>query len=258
MENSITTTSITSQEEPPPLVLDQNCLESDFLVDANGNTFAILVNKKYLGTKQIVAIADRDDVDGVVFLNKSEHCSMRIYDRDGTFENMCGNALRATTLIAKKLGFVEEEDEIITDNGPKRITAHNNKVKVLIGDAKSGSSVFDIAGVPHLVINSKPDPERDRALRTLLNANITCYWVENGINYRTYEVGVENYTKSCGTGAVAVTHALGLEKAALTSAQGRLFVEKIDDDYYLSGEVICLKQTHSLEQEETENYLKSR
>ena len=230
-----------SEDESHTFIQASASLETtqSFQINANGNTFSILLQQD--NPNIVVETAEKNGVDGVIFLFKdNDHWRMRIYDKDGTFENMCGNGLRATAFICRELGLIKNKDFLMTDDGLKRILFNGNRIIVMIGSVKKNGPILNVAGVPHFVVNKKMNKEQDELLRKAFNANITNYWHGAGMNYRTFEVGVEDYTKSCGTGAVAVTHTLNRNALTLKSGDGYLHVVRRNGNYYLTGDVKIL------------------
>ncbi len=208
-----------------------------YLVSANGNSFVVLPDFEFKRLSDITRIAAEHHVDGVVILrNADAFCEMTIFDRDGTYENMCGNALRSSALIAHELGYTKRQDVILTGDGLKKVHV-NGIAEADIGQIVDKGFISDVAGVPHLVLNKTLNPRLDKLLRDYFNANITSYWKKgNSFFYRTFEVGVEDYTKSCGTGAAAVAHKLGLESVVLNAGEGKMFVRKEGAEFFISGD----------------------
>jgi diaminopimelate epimerase len=88
------------------------------------------------------------------------------------------------------------------------------------------SGLYVNTGVPHFVIEQKPDTELSRRLRKVTDfgppgANIT--FVQNLTNTSleavTFERGVEDYTQACGTGAVAAAMYLQNQKGPQNSIE---------------------------------------
>jgi diaminopimelate epimerase len=164
-------------------------------------------------------------VDGISFIRRSNaRVKMTFFDRDGTAEPMCGNGLRCTTLYAHDCGYISDTDCILTDDGEKWVNIQYGTVHVALGQGREFATLADdmhfvFTGVPHLVLIrqsiSEIDVKREGA-HLRYNSNL-CARLNHpeGIHVdyiqpcnqfiylRTYEVGVEDETLSCGTGAAA-------------------------------------------------------
>lgn len=207
----------------------------------NGNTFYVLESRK--NPKSLSELSRRlgykYNVDGILFID-TDKLSMKIFDRDGTHEQMCGNGLRVTASLVNKLGILAVDDVIMTDDGPKR-TVINGKVEVEIGRVENSAPVRDVAGVPHLVVPKLLSYNDAKHLRDVYNANVTTVDIMNNF-YRTFEVGVEDFTKSCGTGAVAAASFLSREYISWNTAGGRINVRKDENgSFYISGDIERLR-----------------
>jgi diaminopimelate epimerase len=177
-------------------------------------------------------------VDGVLFCYPAHRRGLRMvfFDRDGTWEAVCGNGLRCLTRYAADRGLFETAGVVVTDDGDKAVRALGERVEVVIGAARQVRQVdpdrwFAYTGVAHLVV-FLPDTARlsevdvraegarlryDTALCADLGhpggVHVDFAAVEPlGLAVRTYEVGVEDETLCCGTGVVAA--------AALAEASG--------------------------------------
>jgi diaminopimelate epimerase len=159
--------------------------------------------------------------DGILFVRpeKGFDFAWDFFNSDGSKAEMCGNAARCATLFfhskvqnkqpARFLTGAGEISGEVLPNGQVRIQMteiSDSKMMSVLG--KKG--YFVNTGVPHFVINQSPDTEIAVALRKVSDfgppgSNIT--FVEqlqdDSIQAVTYERGVEDYTRACGTGAVA-------------------------------------------------------
>ena len=153
------------------------------------------------------------------------------YNRDGSHAEMCGNLSCCLILYALKTGLAKDEtfNFII---GKEKVTAFKNSGKYWAGvtkpdPVKSGFSVkfqetlipyhFICPGVPHGVVEWKQElnPSVLRPLARELRhknpvnkkagMNVTFFSVEKDQSLKalTFERGVEDWTKACGTGAIA-------------------------------------------------------
>lgn len=165
-------------------------------------------------------------VDGVLYFYPDARQGPRMVflDRDGTWEAMCGNGLRCLTKYAYDTRRLSVEGVIVTDDGAKPVRMIDGQAEVSIGEPREVRQVrpnwwFLYNGVPHLVlfvhrlddIDVRTDGARlryDRELCALLNypdgVHVDFASIDGDrLKLRTYEVGVEDETLSCGTGAAA-------------------------------------------------------
>jgi diaminopimelate epimerase len=165
-------------------------------------------------------------VDGVAFVRSTtEPVRMTYFERDGTHSQMCGNALRCVTRYGTEQGYLRADaDVIMTDDGPKWVSAAGGRVRAALGAGREFQQVtpdryFVFSGLPHLVLLlddredlSAVDVKTDGA--ALRYDDELCRQLNHpeglhvdfmqrrgdGIAIRTYEVGVEDETLACGTG----------------------------------------------------------
>lgn len=164
-------------------------------------------------------------IDGVAFLDASTRpLKMTFFDRDGTPEPMCGNGLRCSTRYASDRGYIQAVDAILTDDGSKWVSASYDHVEVSLGPGREFAvlderTYFAFTSVAHLVIISEQIDtiavaregarhRYDMALCTRLAHpdGVHVNYLEplgEAVYVRTYEVGVEDETLSCGSGAAA-------------------------------------------------------
>jgi diaminopimelate epimerase len=162
-------------------------------------------------------------VDGIAFVRTTgDRVRMTYFEWDGTHSQMCGNALRCVTRYCAEQGYISSiEDFIATDDGEKWVSAAGGRIRVALGDGREFQRVADdryfvFSGLPHLVLfvedlssvdvraAGRPlryDDELCRRLNHPEGLHID-FMQKNldGISIRTYEVGVEDETLSCGTG----------------------------------------------------------
>lgn len=166
-------------------------------------------------------------VDGVAFVRSGSNAlRMTYFERDGTHSQMCGNALRCVTQYGTDNGYLRAESDIIeTDDGPKWVSAAGGVIRVALGRGREFQKVaadryFVFSGLPHLVLllGDSDDLDAvdvksagaalrfdDRLCRQLKHPEgLHVDFVQRHrdcIRIRTYEVGVEDETLACGTGA---------------------------------------------------------
>jgi diaminopimelate epimerase len=168
-------------------------------------------------------------VDGIAFVRTStEPVRMTYFDRDGTNASMCGNALRCVTQYGTERGYLRTGASIVmTDDGPKWVSAADGRIQVSVGAGREFQRIaadryFVFTGVAHLVVllADRQDLEAidvKTAGAALRYDDELCRQLDHpeglhvdfmqrhsgGIRIRTYEVGVEDETRACGTGSAA-------------------------------------------------------
>ena len=98
-------------------------------------------------------------VDGVAFVRTAtEPVRMTYFERDGTHSQMCGNALRCVTRYGTEQGYLRADaDVVMTDDGPKRVSAAGGRVQAALGAGREFQQVapdryFVFSGLAHLVL----------------------------------------------------------------------------------------------------------
>ena len=168
-------------------------------------------------------------VDGVSFVRTAdETVRMTYFDRDGTNASMCGNGLRCVTRYGVERGYLRADaDLVMTDDGPKWVSAADGAIRVALGAGREFRRVADdqyfvFSGVAHLVVLL--DDHQDLDAIDVKTAGAALRYDErlcrelnhpeglhvdymqrykDGVRIRTYEVGVEDETRACGTGSAA-------------------------------------------------------
>lgn len=178
--------------------------------------------------------------DGLLFLRPEPQFDFAwdFYNSDGSHAEMCGNAARCATYFfhekvksLPKMRFLtgagEVSGEVLSLESVRvQMTEVSDTRKMIV----SGEQGFFVnTGVPHFVIEKKPDAELSRRLRKVTDfgpagSNIT--FVENlteaGLQAVTFERGVEDFTQACGTGAVAAAMYLQEQKGMKNSIEVRM------------------------------------
>ncbi len=201
-----------------------------------GNDFIVIDAQKGLTYKSLAKkVCDRTNgigADGLIILDKSkkkQDYRMRIINADGSEAEMCGNGARCLaayivktkapkkkifsieTLAGEVLGEAKGEIANIRLSDP---TDHQADMVIHVSSRTWKVQYID-TGVPHAVIFVE-DPEKinvqvfGKAIRNHqkfrprgTNVNFVAFENNTLVTARTYERGVEDETKACGTGSVA-------------------------------------------------------
>jgi len=201
-------------------------------MDGCGNSFLVVDELKtpLAGFNRSVisnALATQHDTDGILFVDVDRlqgTPTMKIFDRDGTEETMCGNGLRCATRYLHDMYIRNGNFSIITGDGKKEVRVIDDLTEVNLGEARDYRQINDqlhyvFTGVPHVVvIGSEMTLENARIFGKSLReekslcefvghpegVNVNFIWRDTeGISVRTFEMGVEDVTLSCGTGSAA-------------------------------------------------------
>lgn len=215
---------------------------------ATGNDFLVIEGATLLSPAHRKILCDRHEgvgADGIIELLPGEKeiaFYLRYYNADGEEGSFCGNACRVALFLAQERGWFRPGEKILfaaadgTHEGRWPLWV---QVKIRSPIRKVPHGHWVDTGSPHLLVKGPPLPEKDAALlRQQYNSNVTFYWNEAGKwHYQSYERGVEAYTLSCGSGAVAVAHKLE-KTGSLYAAGGVLEIQREDfTTYFLSGQV---------------------
>lgn len=217
--------------------------QNSFLfVDATQNDVDIILKQfSYSNVNQFVMdwTTGRKGVlaDGLVFVKKPIQSNLdfewEFYNNDGSSAEMCGNASRAMWIFCKQyLNHINSNLIFLTRAGPIKLSQNiSSQIIVHMPIWKVNEVGFEIVynnkkyyidsintGVPHLVVEifeNELNPERlltvAKELRQLQNwdkdgSNVTFFKKNKTTSFvsaLTYERGIEDFTLSCGTGAVA-------------------------------------------------------
>ncbi|WP_148688633.1 diaminopimelate epimerase [Methanopyrus sp. SNP6] len=159
--------------------------------------------------------------DGVVFIRSDPpSVEMRVFNRDGSEAEFCGNAARC---VVKYVTEVRGENVKVlrTLSGVHRVVVLGGWIAVEVPEAEIKKVVelgYEVdAGVPHFVRLTERDPVRDfRSLTDDAKAIFSEYESIGGVNVtyaapsveelrvRTFERGV-GWTPACGSGVVAAS-----------------------------------------------------
>lgn len=220
-------------------------------IEGCGNSFLIVDEMKTpLGgfDRSLIssALATQHGTDGIIYVDQlSGVPTMKIFDSDGTEEAMCGNGLRCATRYLRDTHISNDSFWILTGDGKKEVHVVDDLIEVNLGEARNYRQInhqlhFVFTGVPHIVVLcSELDVEsarmfgkslrEEKSLSELVGhpegVNVNFIWRnQKGISVYTYEVGVENITRSCGTGSAAsayvTTKVFGMAFPLVTSSIG--------------------------------------
>ncbi len=213
-----------------------------------GNDFILVDDRSlFFDQKWVPLLTDRRlgiGADGVILLQPD--LRMRIFNRDGSEAESCGNGLRCFIHFLDELGFPKEIHNIAI--GGKTVLGQwlPGGAWIDMGEPTENGPIID-SGVPHYVqmVESVDAIDLDAwapPIRKAYNANVTIGEIGPPIRARTFERGVEAETLACGTGAVAL--AVVIEKLyshcqtnTIRFQGGDLFVEKRGKNYWLQGPV---------------------
>lgn len=170
--------------------------------------------------------------DGLVILEPTPQADFKwdFYNSDGGGAEMCGNAARAVSLYVhlthgkKRLTFLTRAGAVnATIHGPGDIEAELPAVSEAQWDQNASGTNYSFirAGVPHAVISVPRLEPITGLLETAMKIKCESRFAKSGVNVTfvqnltsdkirsiTFERGVEDFTLSCGTGAVAAAYSV--------------------------------------------------
>lgn len=197
--------------------------------------------------------------DGFVYLKPSTENNFEwaFYNADGSTALMCGNAARAVTYYYLKFHAKDFKQKISFKTARGVVhgeESRNSRILVKLPMQVSIPKVVSYAehkgfwvdsGVPHFVLFGLPIRE------TALQVRTSPAWPKDGANVTfvekvslthvrsiTFERGVNDFTRSCGTGALAAAKCIDSHKRAVTVEVpgGTLFVAEEQGLATLEGE----------------------
>ena len=205
-------------------------------------------------------------VDGIAFVRTADgRVRMTYFDRDGTNASMCGNALRCVTRYGNERGYLRAgAGVVLTDDGPKWVSAADGTIRVALGAGRefqfvAADQYFVFSGVAHLVVLLEDDQDLDaidvktegaalrydeplcRRLNHPEGLHVDYMQrYEDGVRIRTYEVGVEDETRACGTGSAASAYVASRVWALpypirVVVREGEIAVEETEQGLVISG-----------------------
>ena len=210
-----------------------------------GNDFLMIDNRdmKFIPDIRIIEfLCSRHfgvGADGLITLQNSQQhdFEMRYYNSDGNESTMCGNGGRCIVSFARMLGIVSKTAVFEAIDGIHEATVlksikEEDLIKLEMLDvenieAGSGYAILN-TGSPHYVkfvdnpsqIDVFQEGKKVRNNKAFLPDGINVNFIrviQNEVEIRTYERGVENETLACGTGAVAAAIVTNLRHPEMVS-----------------------------------------
>lgn len=184
-----------------------------------GNTFFLIDNRKHVYPASSFAL--ECTVDGVILLEESTIADykMRIFNRDGSEAEMCGNGLRCLIRFLNDLGIPPKKFVIETLAGLQTGWIEGDLVSIQLSkphNLQLQPPFFHLnTGVPHTLFfvedlenvnvqnQGKEIRHHPHFAPSGTNVNFVKFHADHSLSIRTYERGVEAETLACGTGAVA-------------------------------------------------------
>ncbi len=243
-----------------------------FYTEGAGNTFFFTLSD-HLKFKDLFDCAKQKALmpDGFIVSKRVTETlvTFDFYNNDGSSVDFCGNALRAVGVCYNKISGVQRF-VLKTKVGNLKISlkgVEENKPK---GEVRTGTLVeaqmpaplaqglveirgievpHILSGVPHLVfdqekfgLKTQKDVKafckevRRMSLGGLESYNLSFY--EKGtapVKCVTFERGVEDFTKACGSGALSVAFVVGGEEVNLEMPGGLLKVSQKNSETFMLG-----------------------
>lgn len=169
----------------------------------------------------IIGILNNENLDSAIIYEKieddnyskySKHSNyskyskykIEILEKDYSYSTMCGNGCIAMGLKLKKDLILFNRDN---ENLQVNVFYKNNKVELQLSIKNVDSNTYSISGELHKVYfieNYTEDEHRKIGLQNIPISNTTVVFCKNErYYYTTFERGVNDITKSCGTGSFA-------------------------------------------------------
>ena len=261
-----------------------------------GNDFIILEEQRGMNYRKLAPkVCDRTNgigADGILLLGKSRKADyrMRIINSDGSEAEMCGNGARCLaayiaarrkprkktfsieTLAGVLLAEAKGETADIRLSAPKDFTP---SIEIMISGQRRRVHYID-TGVPHTVLfvdNLKSIDVRaigpalryhERFAPRGTNVNFAEQINPTLVAVRTYERGVEDETKACGTGAVACAIIASIlsrpGRPKLKNARMRVLTvsgEILTVTFNMNDDIICLLYTSPSPRDRTRSRMPS-
>jgi diaminopimelate epimerase len=198
------------------------------LLSGAGNQFVF--SSEVVLSKDVPRICQHFDVDGLIFLTPHDKVdyAMHYFNRDGSPAGLCGNGLRCSMAYLQEIGCEDLSYQIFLGGQTYTVSCEKNGLFSVSYPCPDLSAVrkLTIAGCtgfylnignPHFIIfldkiSTLPVNELGKQIRestelqpTGANVSFVCFTTKHQGNIRTYEIGVEEETGACGSGALAAT-----------------------------------------------------
>lgn len=194
-----------------------------------GNEFVVMdVRGQTLALQELaVELCRLTGADGFLALDHSLTADFRLhfYNSDGLRGEMCGNGARCVCKLAYDLGIAGENMTVETDAGPirgSRVSDTQYRVElnlpgvldlhrtpecayVELGDPGIPHAVTEVTELSRELLRQRGIALRyDPAFPKGANVNFYTRLSPNRVRLLTYERGVEDFTRACGTGSASV------------------------------------------------------
>lgn len=238
------------------------------------NTFYITKYNKLYDSPQQARNICKDEVDGFIMV-KTNPLTFHMYNKDGSIANMCGNGIRCFihycynhNLIENKNNVVETlngqyHTEIIsTDPFYVNVNMVKPKYEYLDGKIHLNEKVtinkidYNISlintGVWHAVIITDNEETYKTYIKEVKNVFYSDFFKkspnvnlvllkDNKVYLKTFEYGVNDFTKACGTGSTATylilnkLNIINSNSIDIIQEGGTLTISEKDNELYMMG-----------------------
>ena len=193
-----------------------------------GNDFIVIddrLNNLSLTKSQIFNICNRNvgiGADGLILIKESNKTDFKIhhYTSDGNPGSLCGNGSRCAILYAYRNNIINKHTEFEAFDGIHKAEIINDELismqmKLNSRIIENDYGIWVDTGSPHLIVETANTDDLD-VRSTGRSIRYNDYYKKEGVNVnfverisdevfkiRTYERGVEDETRACGTGSTA-------------------------------------------------------
>lgn len=166
--------------------------------------------------------------DGIMFLENLDGYDFKMvyFNSDGNESSMCGNGGRCLVRFAEHLNIAQKDCRFLAVDGAHYAKISENTIQLEMinvnGWQEYGNDIALQTGSPHYIqwvedLYNIDVFQKGRSIRyndtfkqNGINVNFL-EWVNERLNVRTYERGVEDETLSCGTGVTAAAMAYAIK-----------------------------------------------
>ncbi|MEK6825419.1 MAG: hypothetical protein AABY00_01395 [Nanoarchaeota archaeon] len=202
------------------------------------NIFGVFLESRKMSCQDIRRTCKKHHLDGLLFLHvgNENEIGMNFFNPDGSRDN-CGNGLRVAAQVCKNKDLVGTSGIIHSLNLIFPFVIKNDEVTIAFPKVCKREDKWDVGGVLHKVVftNSLERAKKNAPfLRKKYDSNITIVKkINNAVFAQTFERGVESFTASCGTGAIAVALETGTSEVLMPG--GLLKIEQTPSTIFLTG-----------------------